>query len=177
MEATWVGPKAREQLGESKASSKTSDEKKEIAVAGAAYSHCIHRFTSIDPPLKWSDLKYVFWDQGAPDFPRKTYKPEEIVAKLRQVDVQISQGQGTGGAVRHRESIAGDVAAAVVGESSSVPKPSMVSDLLAPVYGWFTGLARQVAYLATNFETVSKGIGSKRTGQIPSVQVTPGGED
>jgi len=127
-------------LGESKASSKTSDEKKEIAVAGAAYSHGIHRFTSIDPPLKWSDLKYVFWDQGAPDFPRKTYKPEEIVAKLRQVDVQVSQGQGTGGAVRHCESIAGDVAVAVVGESSSMPKPSMVSDLLAPVYGWFTGL-------------------------------------
>jgi hypothetical protein len=93
---------------------------------------------------------------------RKRNKPEEIVAKLRRVDVQVSQGQGTGGAVRHCESIAGDVAAAVVGESSSVPKPSMVSDLLAP----FTGLARQVACLAANFETASKGIGSKRTGQI-----------
>jgi hypothetical protein len=27
--------------------------------------------------------------------PRKSYKPEEIVAKLRQVDVLISQGQST----------------------------------------------------------------------------------
>jgi hypothetical protein len=116
--------------------------------------------------LNWSDLKYVFWHQGGPDMSRKRNKPEEIVAKLRRVDVQVSQGQGTGGAVRHCESIAGDVAAAVVGESSSVPKPSMVSDLLAPVYGWFTGLARQVACLAANFETASKGIGSKRTGQI-----------
>ena len=26
--------------------------------------------------------------------PRKSYKPEEIVAKLRQVDVLTSQGQG-----------------------------------------------------------------------------------
>jgi len=27
------------------------------------------------------------------DTPRKRYKPEEIVAKLRQVDVPVSQGQ------------------------------------------------------------------------------------
>jgi hypothetical protein len=27
--------------------------------------------------------------------PRKRYKPEEIVAKLRQVDVPVSQGQST----------------------------------------------------------------------------------
>ncbi|MBM3645374.1 MAG: transposase, partial [Alphaproteobacteria bacterium] len=31
---------------------------------------------------------------------RKRYKPEEIVAKLRQVDVLQSQGQSTGKAVR-----------------------------------------------------------------------------
>jgi len=31
---------------------------------------------------------------------RKRYKPEEIVAKLRQVDVLQSQGQSTGEAVR-----------------------------------------------------------------------------
>ena len=32
---------------------------------------------------------------------RKRYKPEEIVAKLRQVDVLVSQGQGmTGNADR-----------------------------------------------------------------------------
>ena len=32
--------------------------------------------------------------------PRKKYKPEEIVAKLRQVDVLVSQGQNIGDAVR-----------------------------------------------------------------------------
>lgn len=31
---------------------------------------------------------------------RKQYKPEEIVAKLRQVDVLLSQGQSTADAVR-----------------------------------------------------------------------------
>jgi len=32
--------------------------------------------------------------------PRKVYKPEEIVAKLRQVDVLASQGQSTADAIR-----------------------------------------------------------------------------
>jgi hypothetical protein len=32
--------------------------------------------------------------------PRKSYKPEEIAAKLRQVDVLISRGQSTADAVR-----------------------------------------------------------------------------
>jgi len=32
--------------------------------------------------------------------PRKRYKPEEIVAKLRQVDILLSQGSGVGDAVR-----------------------------------------------------------------------------
>jgi transposase len=32
--------------------------------------------------------------------PRKRYKPEEIVAKLRQVDVLVSQGQVMADAVR-----------------------------------------------------------------------------
>ena len=32
--------------------------------------------------------------------PRKIYKPEEIVAKLRQVDVLTSQGQGVADAIR-----------------------------------------------------------------------------
>ena len=31
---------------------------------------------------------------------RKRYKPEEIVAKLRQVDVLVSQGQGMTEAIR-----------------------------------------------------------------------------
>jgi putative transposase len=32
--------------------------------------------------------------------PRKRYKPEEIVAKLRQVDVLVSQGQSMSDAIR-----------------------------------------------------------------------------
>jgi putative transposase len=32
--------------------------------------------------------------------PRKLYKPEEIVAKLRQVDVLTSQGQSAADAIR-----------------------------------------------------------------------------
>ena len=32
--------------------------------------------------------------------PRKKHKPEEIVAKLRQVDVLVSQGQSTADAIR-----------------------------------------------------------------------------
>jgi len=32
--------------------------------------------------------------------PRKRYRPEEIVAKLRQVDVLVSQGQSMGEAIR-----------------------------------------------------------------------------
>ena len=32
--------------------------------------------------------------------PRKSYKPEEIVAKLRQVDVLTSQGQSVSEAIR-----------------------------------------------------------------------------
>jgi transposase-like protein len=32
--------------------------------------------------------------------PRKSYKPEEIVAKLRQVDVLVSQGQSAADAIR-----------------------------------------------------------------------------
>jgi len=32
--------------------------------------------------------------------PRKHYKPEEIIAKLRQVDVLVSQGQNIADAVR-----------------------------------------------------------------------------
>ena len=32
--------------------------------------------------------------------PRKSYKPEELVAKLRQVDVLISQGQSVAEAIR-----------------------------------------------------------------------------
>jgi putative transposase len=34
------------------------------------------------------------------DIPRKKYKPEEIVAKLRQVDVLVSQGSSMVDAIR-----------------------------------------------------------------------------
>jgi transposase-like protein len=34
------------------------------------------------------------------EMPRKRHQPEEIVAKLRQVDVLVSQGQSVGDAVR-----------------------------------------------------------------------------
>jgi putative transposase len=34
------------------------------------------------------------------EMPKKRHKPEEIVAKLRQVDVLVSQGQSVGDAVR-----------------------------------------------------------------------------
>jgi hypothetical protein len=36
------------------------------------------------PPIEWSDLKLA---SRSTDMPRKSYKPDEIVAKLRQVDV------------------------------------------------------------------------------------------
>jgi hypothetical protein len=53
-----------------------------------------------DPPqLNWSTLKYVFGQLGG-QMPRKGHKPEEIVAKLRQVDVLVSQGQTVADAVR-----------------------------------------------------------------------------
>jgi hypothetical protein len=48
--------------------------------------------------LKWSDLKYVFWHQGG--LVCRGFKPEVIVAKLRQVDVLISQGQNMADAIR-----------------------------------------------------------------------------
>src|SRR5271154_7533438 len=41
----------------------------------------------------------VFALEEAP-MPRKSYKPEEIVAKLRQVDVLTSQGQNVAEAIR-----------------------------------------------------------------------------
>ncbi len=48
--------------------------------------------------MKWSKLKYVFWPQGGP-ICEELYKPEEIVAKLRQVDVLVSQGQSMADAI------------------------------------------------------------------------------
>ena len=51
------------------------------------------------PPVKWSDLKYVFIKEDR-KMPRNRHKAEEIVAKLRQVDVLVSQGQSVADAVR-----------------------------------------------------------------------------
>jgi hypothetical protein len=45
---------------------------------------------------------------------RKRYKPEEIVAKLRQVDVLVSQGQNMVDAIRHRRE-RGDVLSVAAG--------------------------------------------------------------
>src|SRR5271166_2376529 len=52
------------------------------------------------PPLKWSIPMYVFGQRGGPTMPRKHHKPEEIVAKLRQVDVLSSQGKSVADAIR-----------------------------------------------------------------------------
>ena len=51
------------------------------------------------PPLKWSDLRYVS-DIKEDSNAKEAYKPEEIVAKLRQVDVLVSQGQVMADAIR-----------------------------------------------------------------------------
>jgi hypothetical protein len=52
-----------------------------------------HSSLTDDPlPFKWSDLKSVM--------ARNRYKPEEIVAKLRKMDVLVSQGQNTVDAIR-----------------------------------------------------------------------------
>ena len=53
------------------------------------------------PPLKWSALKYGFRARMRTDpMMRKRHKPEEIVAKLRQVDVLVSQGRSVADAIR-----------------------------------------------------------------------------
>jgi len=52
------------------------------------------------PPVKWSDLRYVFMTARRATMARKRYKAEEIVAKLRQVDVLTSQGQIMADAIR-----------------------------------------------------------------------------
>ena len=52
------------------------------------------------PPLKWSALRYGFGIKEDRRCRRKRHKPEEIVAKLRQVDVLVSQGQSVADAIR-----------------------------------------------------------------------------
>jgi hypothetical protein len=53
----------------------------------------IHPVEVIHPEL-W------FCSEGRTVMPRKSYKPEEIVAKLRQVDVLTLQGQSVAEAAR-----------------------------------------------------------------------------
>ena len=48
--------------------------------------------------MKWSDLRHVF--DIKEDCATKRCTPEEIVAKLRQVDVLVSQGQNRVDAIR-----------------------------------------------------------------------------
>src|SRR5688572_23593923 len=68
-----------------------------------AIHEAVRRWTTalrIDPPpLRWSILKYGF-EPRRTCMSRKRHKPEEIVAKLRQVDVLVSQGQSVADAVR-----------------------------------------------------------------------------
>ena len=52
------------------------------------------------PPLNWSDLKHVLWHQGESEHAKKRHTPEEMVAKLRQVDVLVSQGSPATDAIR-----------------------------------------------------------------------------
>src|SRR5687768_4631184 len=50
---------------------------------------------------KWSALRYALLAARRTDqMPTKRHKPEEIVAKLRQVDVLTSQGQSVADAIR-----------------------------------------------------------------------------
>jgi transposase-like protein len=51
------------------------------------------------PPLKWSALTCGF-EPEEDRMARKHHKPEAIVAKLRQVDVLLSQGQAVADAIR-----------------------------------------------------------------------------
>ncbi len=44
------------------------------------------------PPLKWSTLRHGFGQARRTAMLRKRHKPEEIVAKLHQIDVLVSQG-------------------------------------------------------------------------------------
>jgi putative transposase len=52
------------------------------------------------PPLNWSTLKYVFGRRRRTTMLKKRHKPEEVVAKLRQVDVLTSQGKSVADAIR-----------------------------------------------------------------------------
>ena len=52
------------------------------------------------PPEKWSSLRYGFGQMEDARMSRKRHTPEEIVAKLRQVDVLTAQGRPVAEAIR-----------------------------------------------------------------------------
>ena len=53
------------------------------------------------PPEKWSSLKYGYLAREEENsMSKKRHKPEEIVSKLRQVDVLTSQGKTVAEAIR-----------------------------------------------------------------------------
>src|SRR5579862_209564 len=59
------------------------------------------RLSVIDPPpTELVHPEVCLWTHGRTAMPRKRHKPEEIVAKLRQVDVLVSQGETVADAVR-----------------------------------------------------------------------------
>jgi transposase-like protein len=66
-------------------------------------NHVLHDRADIPddpPPLNWSTLKYVFGRRRRTTMLKKRHKPEEIVAKLRQVEVLTSQGKSVADAIR-----------------------------------------------------------------------------
>jgi transposase-like protein len=52
------------------------------------------------PPSKWSALRYGFEPEEDREMASKKHRPEEALAKLRQVDVLVSQGQSVAEAIR-----------------------------------------------------------------------------
>jgi putative transposase len=50
--------------------------------------------------LKWSVLRYGFRPEEDRDGEEETHTPDEIVAKLRQVDVLVAQGRAVADAIR-----------------------------------------------------------------------------
>ena len=73
------------------------------------------------PSLKWSDVKFFF---GIKEdrYAEEEHKPEEIVTKLRQVDVLVSQGQGIADAIRQIG--VGKVSLSLAPETSEGSRPS-----------------------------------------------------
>jgi putative transposase len=66
-----------------------------------ADGHCLRRERKPEPPpARWSILRYGFGRRWRTVTARKGHQPEEIVAKLRQVDVLVWQGQSVADAVR-----------------------------------------------------------------------------